>query len=262
MNATLTRPDDTAHAPEPFRAAMAELVGIGMSVARLVGRAAEAEMAIAEAASQAIAADGVSPLANSLAEAIEADKATAAAAEARLTVVARTEIVATSFAQVARAVRRTVLLAERLDRGWARRSVADDRHAMARRQIARGVADAIERVADPARAEQLTDALAERMDSPDTLDEIGTRPAEEIIADICRELGVDPARMGPLIPDDSLSRSSRERAGVRAAWPPDSKLGPHSHPHPDPLPPAGEGEGSEVTPSRARPPPDRTSPHR
>ncbi len=46
---------------------MAELVQIGLSVARLVGRVAEAETALAEAASQINAAEGVSPLAESLA---------------------------------------------------------------------------------------------------------------------------------------------------------------------------------------------------
>jgi hypothetical protein len=49
--------------------------------------------------------------------AIEADRAAAAAAEARQTVVARTEAVARAFARVSRAICLTVLLAERLDCG-------------------------------------------------------------------------------------------------------------------------------------------------
>jgi hypothetical protein len=93
MTAPHPRPDETARAPEGFRDALAELVQIGLSVARLVGRVAEAETALAEAASQISVADGVSPLAESLAQAIEADRAAAAAAEARQTVVARAEIV-------------------------------------------------------------------------------------------------------------------------------------------------------------------------
>ena len=186
-----------ARAPEPFRVALAELVQIGMSVARMVGRAAEAETALAEAASTAQIADGVPPLATSLAEAIEADQAAAAAGEARRAVITRTETVAAAFNQTARAIRRTILLAERLDRGWARPITTDDRHAMARRQIARAVSGAIASQAEGDRAERLTETLAERLDSIDTLDDVTSRPPEAIISDICRDLGLDPARLPP-----------------------------------------------------------------
>ena len=208
-----SRPDDAAPAPEHFRAALAELVQIGMSVARMVGRAAEAETALAEAASTATVADGVPPLATSLAEAIEADQAAAAAGEARRAVITRTEIVAAAFNQTARAIRRTILLAERLDRGWARPIAADTRQAMARRQIARAVSDAIAHEAEGDRAERLTDALTERLDSLDTLDDVTSRPAEDIIRDICRDLGLDPARMPPaLAVQNAPSRQPRTSA--------------------------------------------------
>ncbi|WP_158742902.1 hypothetical protein [Acidisphaera sp. L21] len=177
-----------------------------MSVARMIGRAAEAETALIEA----LVADGVAPVATSLAEAIEADRVAVAAGEARRDAVGRTEIVAAAFAQVSRAIRRTVLLAERLDRGWARPGGADDRHAMARRQIARAVSDAIARDADAERAERLTGALRERLDSLDTLDDIGNRPAEEIIREICRDLGVDPGQL------DATVASPPGDANVRA----------------------------------------------
>jgi hypothetical protein len=209
MTSTLPRPDDTARAPEAFRDALAELVQIGMTVARMVGRVAEAETALAEAALQFGAAEGVSALADSLAEAIEADRAAAAAAEARHAVAARTDSIAGAFARVSRAVRLTVLLAERLDRGWARRGVADDRLAMARRQIARGVEDAIERSADGERAECLTEALADRLESLDVETELADRPAEEIIREICRDLGLDPKRM-PLRPTQRDAASPAE----------------------------------------------------
>ena len=187
---------ETVTAPEPFRAALAELVQVGMSVARMVGQAAEAETALAVAASTAVAG-GVSPLATSLAEAIAADQAAAAAGEARRAVIARAEIVAAAFNQTARAVRRTIMLAERLDRAWARPIAIHNRHAMAHRQIARAVSDAIAGEAEGDRAERLTDALTERLDSLDTLDDVTTRPAEDIIRDICRDLGLNPARMPP-----------------------------------------------------------------
>ncbi len=195
INQTPPRPEQTTTAPQGFRDALAELVQLGLRVARMVAEVADAETALAEAARQAGAAEGASPLATSLAEAIEADRAAAAAAEARQTVVARAEAVAAAFRQVARAVRLTMAQAERLDRGWARGGRVDDRHAMAQRQIARGVEDAIAREAGGERAERLRETLTERLDSPDWEDLLEDRSPEEVIAIICRYLGLDPVRM-------------------------------------------------------------------
>ena len=77
----------------------------------------------------------------------------------------------------------------------ARQGAADDQHAMAKRQIARAVADAIGQDADGERAERLTEAFAERMEQLDVEAAIGNRPMEDIIGEICRDLGLDPARM-------------------------------------------------------------------
>jgi hypothetical protein len=187
--------DETSQAPVLFREALVELVQIGMRVARMVGRAADAEAALADAAM----ADGVLPVATSLAEAIAADEAACAAGEARQAGAARTEIVAAAFAQVSRAIRRTILLAERMDRGWARPVRADDRQAMARRQIVRAMGDAIARDPDAEEAERL-----------DTLDDIGGRTAEDIIREICRDLKVDPA----FVPSEVAARLAEwERSG-------------------------------------------------
>jgi hypothetical protein len=232
MNQTAPRPDVPATAPQGFRDALAELVQIGLSVARMVGRVAEAETALAEAAAQAGVDEGVSALASSLAEAIEADRAAAAAAEMRHTVVARTEAVAGAFARVSRAIRLTVLLAERLDSGWARRGNADDRHAMARRQIARGVADAIGREAEGERAVTLTAALAERLETLDTEAGIGDRSAEAVIEEICRDLGLDPVRMTVRLPVEGTV--SLGEAGIAGAL-------------------AGGGKGREARPPHRRP---------
>ena len=182
-------------APQGFRDALAELVQIGLKVARMVGQNADAETNLAEAAAQAGAAEGASPLATSLAEAIEADRAATAAAESRQTVTARTTAVAHAYARTSRAIRLTILLAERLDRGWARNNTADDRLTMAKRQIARGVKDAIARETEGEQAHDLTAALTERLEALDTEDEFNDRAPEQIIAMICRDLGLDPARM-------------------------------------------------------------------
>jgi hypothetical protein len=66
---------------------------------------------------------------------------------------------------------------------------------VARRQSARGVADAIGREAESERAVRLTAALTERLEALDREAGIGGRSAEEIIGIICRDLGRDPARM-------------------------------------------------------------------
>jgi hypothetical protein len=195
MSQTPPRPEQTATAPQGFRDALAELVQIGLTVARLVGRVAEAELALADAAAQASAAEGSLPLATSLAEAIEADRAAIAAADARQTSAARAQAVGATFSRVSRSVRLTVFQVERLDRGWARGGVSDDRQAMARRQIARGVAEANARQAEGERAAQLTRALRERLESPDTESYFTHRSPEEIIAIICRDLGLDAVRM-------------------------------------------------------------------
>jgi hypothetical protein len=55
MTHTAPLPDQTAEAPQGFRDALSELVQLGMRVARMVGRVAETETALAEAASQAAA---------------------------------------------------------------------------------------------------------------------------------------------------------------------------------------------------------------
>ncbi len=178
---------------------------MGLRVARMVTQVADAERATAEAAAQAgAAAAGASAMPASLAEAMEADRALVAAAEARHSVVARAEAVAAAFARVSRSIRLTILLAERLDRGWAQGGGPDDRKAMARRQIVRGVADAIAAEAEGKQAVQLTEALRERLEALDREAGIGDRPTEAIIAEICRSLGLDPVRMtvkSPL-PDD------------------------------------------------------------
>ena len=220
MNSAVPRPDLIARAPEAFRDALAELVQIGLSVARMAGRAAEAETAAAEAAAQLSIGDDVPAVATSLAEAIEQDRAYAAASEARHTVVARAEIITGIFAKVSRSIRLTVAMAERLDRGWARRSAADDRDAMARRQVARQVAEVIEHQADSERAERLTEALTERLD---TEDELAGRPVEEVVTEICRDLGLDAARMRVRPPLKEAARFTDEdgvapAAGANWTW--------------------------------------------
>jgi hypothetical protein len=227
------RPNEPTTAPQPLRDALAQLVQMGLTVARMVTRVAEAETALADAAAQVNAAEGASPMPTSLAEAIEADRAAAAAAEARHTVVARADIVTRAFARIARCIRLTVAQAERLDRGWARPTKADDRRAMAKRQVARGVAEVIAREAEGERAERLRESLTERLDSPDWEDEFEDLPVEEVITRICRDFGLDPVRgtvKSPLPRD--ISQAEMDEVFPRSGGRP-GRQAPPPHRRPD-----------------------------
>ncbi|WP_158741974.1 hypothetical protein, partial [Acidisphaera sp. L21] len=96
MQISALDPTQPTQGPAPFREALGELVQIGMVVARMIGRVAEAETAVAEAAAVSVP-EGMLPVAASLAEAIEADQAASAAGEARRDAVGRAEAVAAVF---------------------------------------------------------------------------------------------------------------------------------------------------------------------
>ena len=89
-----------------------------------------------------------------------------------------------AFERVSRIVRRSILLAQRLD------EPVRARRQSARRQIIRGVEDAIQREASGEVAESLHAEFLERLDGPDLDADIGDRPAGEIIAELCRDLGL------------------------------------------------------------------------
>jgi hypothetical protein len=93
---------------------------------------------------------------------------------------------ALAFERVTRCVRRCAWLVREL----AKPLNTTDRVA-ARKQIIRTVEDTIQRTAEhPDDAEALHGELRERLDSPDLEDDIHSRPIIEIIADICRDLGL------------------------------------------------------------------------
>jgi hypothetical protein len=226
------RPEKTTQAPQEIRDGLIELFQLGLRLARMVTEVADAETALVQAAAQIRVAEGVSPVASSLAEAIEADRATAAAAEARHAVAARANSLAAAGTRVARSIRLTAAMVERFDRGWARGRVADDRTAMARRQIARGVEDAIACEAQGERAERLRETLTDRLDAPDWEDLLEDHDPEAVTAIICRDLGLDPVRMTVRSPLPGIIKQA-EMDGV--------------------VPPAGGGRGWQAPPPRRRP---------
>ena len=98
-----------------------------------------------------------------------------------------------AFDRIARAVRRTVALARSLavppSADAATPGTAAHR-LLARSRVIREVEDAIQRARDDRDAGPLHAELRERLDDPDLDDEIAVRPVGDIIADICRDLGI------------------------------------------------------------------------
>ena len=96
---------------------------------------------------------------------------------------------------MSRAIRRGIILAQRIAMPTP---AAIRNRAMVRRRIIREVEDAIYRVSTSESHEQRLQAkLSERLDSSELEDEIhDNRPAAEIIADICRDLGLAAQSIG------------------------------------------------------------------
>ena len=135
-----------------------------------------------------------------------------------------------AFDRIARTVRRTIVLARILDQPLAARkqpSATIARHQAARKRVLREVEDTIQRTASGPRARALHEELLDRLDRPDLasdlLDDIGHLPVEQIIADICRDLGL--ANAGGAhpwkrrTPDDILLLNTRAAGQPTAAAP-------------------------------------------
>ncbi|GAC1339507.1 MAG: hypothetical protein NVSMB18_07850 [Acetobacteraceae bacterium] len=99
---------------------------------------------------------------------------------------------AAAFDRIARCIRRTIILARHLND--PPRAPAQNPRA-ARRRILRNVEDAIlRRDPSPAEHDRLRAELHERLESPelaaDLAEDIDLRPIDDIIAEICRDLGL------------------------------------------------------------------------
>lgn len=117
--------------------------------------------------------------------------------------------VALAYGRVSRAVRLTVALQARtiqdlqaLDEACARRLDGDrDRAEWERRSLAQQRKDRVQRVVErvieaeapcETEADRLADEAAERLEHDDIYGDLATRPAGEIIALVCRDLGLTP----------------------------------------------------------------------
>ena len=168
---------------------------MGLRIARVVAEIAEAEGRVV-----AVMVAGLPPTLDTAGSPTEAQMAGLAvdAADAALGQASpRVTAVAQAFERVSRAVRRNAALVRRLECGWPRRNGADDRLAMARRQVVRSVSEAIARQADGELAERLFDDLHERLDGMELDGELDG-PVEAVVAAICRDLGLAEGVMAGL----------------------------------------------------------------
>ena len=98
------------------------------------------------------------------------------------------------FERVTRGIRQNILLARKISEPVTPRCQmprSQTPRVAARKRIIRAVEDAIQRSFDGDEAEALHGELIERLDSPDLEDDIDGRPVADVIADICRDLGLD-----------------------------------------------------------------------
>ena len=201
-------PDPTP-IPDP---ALDELVAIGMRGARVVVCLMEIEQAAAQVVAGGLPKAGAEPA--SLSEAQTFGLSLDAVAEVMAAAVPRVAKLAHALERVSRLVRRAVALRQRMQAGWPRARMADDRPAMVRRQVKRGVAEVIRRVSDSEEtAERLFDDLYDRLEDPALEQALLDWPVVEIVRQICRELGLGTGELrkvgGDAVPGADASRGER-----------------------------------------------------
>jgi hypothetical protein len=177
--------------------ALGELVGIGLKIARAIARQVD------EA--------GAEPLS-----------------------VADLNGAAMAYARVARAVRQTVMLQDRLQ---ADRKAAAARAADLRVRVGRIVRRAIEDGRDDAeQVERLAREAAERLEE-ERYGDVLARPIGEIVADICKDLGLEPDWRGLAGEIAAAEAFARGGAGEAAGGPDEDEdelcwIGPDGKPTP------------------------------
>ncbi len=156
------RDEDTQY----YRGVLHELVEMAADIARAVHRQATAEQS-AEHGPESAGQPAASP---------------APAADPTI-----------AFDRIARTLRRTIALARKLAEPAPLSTAqgARQRRLSARKQIIRAVEDTIQRQADGPEAEGLHAELYERLDDPDLDDDLDQLSIADIIAAICRDLGIE-----------------------------------------------------------------------
>ena len=214
-------------APFNADALLAEAATITMEAMRVVSGMLQIEQRVATAAAAWLPETGRLPA--SLAEAAQTGQAIDDAAAAIAQAMPRVDALARALDGLSRSLRRIIALKQRIEAGWPRPRAADDRPAMLRRQVARGVTSMIRHAADGDTAERLFDDLYERLDDPALADDLQSLPVEEIVRRICRDLGLVATALQPLAAQPPYAspapaRPARE-SGNRSRPPPPPRHG-------------------------------------
>ncbi len=235
-----TPQDDPGPQPADTRghgAALDNLISMGTGIARLLHDQAHAQAAQQAATPAPQITDGPPAPQAKAAQPAPAPAKTPAPA-------ASLQDLAAAFDSISRTVRRCIMLAQSLDtpkRHARHPAPAPDRTA-ARKRILRAVEDTLGRqdyddsyrVCDP--TEALHAELLDRMDAPDLDKDIATRPIDDIIKDILRDLGL--AALPGTRPWKRRTPSDIAELNARAAAPSrPAGTTPHE-PGPGPQPPS------------------------
>ena len=172
--------------------------------------------------------------------------------------------VITAFDRLARAVRRSIMLARKLAEPPAPAKDPAHHRAAARKRIIREVEDAIQRhshatdSADDADPASLTTELHDRLDTPDLDRDLTTRPIADIITELCRDLGLaalpGTAPWRRRTPQDIQDLNARAAAQPGAAPPSPKPQAPNPQPpraaipraHPDPTQTGHQPDATEI----------------
>jgi hypothetical protein len=221
-------PDRQAQDADYYRRILHELIDIGTDLARLVHRQAKTQ-----------------------AEATTPDSALSPEPAADVTI---------AFDRLSRGIRRSISLARRLDEPAPAPApppsgLASETRIAARKRILREVEDIIQRKAGQTEAGSLEAELLDRLDSPDLEDDIAQRPVADIIADICRDLGI-----AGITGTQAWKRRTPEDIKIlcaRAAQPAPAGPSSASSPRVVHMMPPGNGGGPSETPAKdgTAPPP-------
>jgi hypothetical protein len=175
----------------------------------------EIEQAAAELAFAWLPKPGAQPA--SLAEAVAAGEAIDTFNAMMAATTPRIELLARAEHRLSRSLRLTIALRRRLQTGWTGATAADTRAAMQRRQVERGVGDKIRREAAESEAEDLLAELEEKLLDPGLDEEIEATTVEQVVARICRDIGLTASALVA-----HPGRAPTSRPNPTPAHPPDT----------------------------------------
>ncbi len=127
-----------------------------------------------------------------------------------------------AFDRISRAIRRTIILAQKLNEPPPAR-IAPEQRTAARKRIIRAVEDKLHRIVKGEEAERLHAEFLDLVDEPELDDDIAARPVDAIIKEICNDLGIGIARVMGDPPSKRRTPADIALLAARAAAKPSPK---------------------------------------